>query len=161
MRRGRHWARARTRARSTHRHPASIRTHHPLLLHPYHGHPLLLWVLHLHVVVVVLLLLLHANRHSLLLLHNMLRRHRSPYLVLRKLGHTRWKLLIWKHSGTSGPHLRTSGDCCSLHVDHSLRSGMLLYVRRRRRLRLLLIPSSGTPLLLHCPLFLVAVFSDN
>ena len=121
---------------------------------------MLLWVLHLHVGVVVLLLLVHANRHSLLLLHNMLRRHRSPYLVLRKLGHTRWKLLIWKHSGTSGPHLRTSGDCCSLHVDHSLRSGMLLYVRRRR-LRLLLIPSSGTPLLLHCPLFLVAVFSDN
>ena len=62
-----HWA----RARAPHRHPTSIRTHHPLLLHPHHGHSLLLWVLHLHM---LLLLLLHANSHSLLLLllHDML-----------------------------------------------------------------------------------------
>ena len=159
VRRYRHWARSTHR----HRHPASIRTHHPLLLHPHHGHPLLLRVLHLHVVEVLLLLLLlllHANGHSLLVLHNMLRRHRSPHmlLVLRKLGHARWKLMFWKHSGTSGSHLRTSWDRGSLHVDHSLRSGMLLYVRC---LRLLLISSSSTSLLLHRPLFLVAVLSDN
>ena len=84
-------------------------------------------------------------------------------LVLRKLGHARRKLLLWMHAGTSGPHLWTSWDRGSLHVDHSLRSGMLLYVRW---LRLLLISSSGTSLLLlllllHRPLFLVAMFSDN
>ena len=68
VRRGRH------RAWSAHRHPTSVRTHHSLLLlHPHHGHPLLLRVLHLHVV----LLLLHADGHSLLLLHNV-RRHRTP-----------------------------------------------------------------------------------
>ena len=42
--------------------------------------------------------------------------------------------------------MRDSWDCGSLHVDHSLRSGMLLYVRW---LRMLLVPTYSTSLLLH------------
>ena len=113
-------------------------------------------MLHLHVV--LLLLLLHADRHSLLLLYDVLWWHRAPHLILRKLGDSRGKLLFRKHSGTRGPQLRASWDCGSLHVNHSLRSGMLLYVRW---LRLLLVYSHGTPLLLHRPLLLVTVFGDN
>lgn len=108
--------------------------------------------------VLLLLLLLHADRHSLLLLHDVLRWHRAPHLILRKLGDSRGKLLFRKQSGTRGPHLRASWDCGSLHVNHSLRSGMLLYVRW---LRLLLVYSHGTPLLLHGPLLLVTVFGDD